>query len=404
MTKICISQLNNTSIEDEEKEIVERKGLGHPDTICDSIADKISIELSKAYIQKFGRVLHHNTDKSLLVAGKVGNRFGGGVIIEPMELVIGDRATSSVGNVIIPIHEIAESAARDWLGKNISHLDPVRDVKYRSVLKSGSAALTGIFETGEEILGANDTSAAVGYAPLSRTEKAVLEGERFLNGCDFKKKFPETGQDVKIMGVRRKNELELTIAMNFVDRYIDSVSTYFRRKEEVLIELQKHMGALFDFSGISYNFNMADRKDRSIDGLYVTVTGTCADGADCGQVGRGNRVNGVIPLNRPTCSEAAAGKNPVSHIGKIYNLLTFRIADKIYSEVPESQEVYVWLVSQIARPINEPCVASVKIIPKKGYSIDPVKGRVREIFEHELDKDNLKRYCMDSALGKISVC
>src|SRR5947199_10784479 len=101
-------------------------------------------------------------------------------------------------------------------------------------------------------------------------------------------------------------------------------------------------------------------------GLYLTVLGTSADDGYGGQVGRGNRVNGVIPLNRPTCSEAAAGKNPVSHVGKIYNLLTYEIAQHVHQKISGVREVYVWLLSQIGKPINEPKVAGVELILDKG--------------------------------------
>jgi S-adenosylmethionine synthetase len=79
-------------------------------------------------------------------------------------------------------------------------------------------------------------------------------------------------------------------------------------------------------------------------------------------VGRGNRVNGLISLNRPQCSEAAAGKNPVSHVGKIYNLLTHRMANKVHQQVPDVKEVYVWLLSKIGQPIDQPAVAAVQLI------------------------------------------
>ena len=70
----------------------------------------------------------------------------------------------------------------------------------------------------------NDTSAGVGYAPLSETERLVLETERYLNSPGFKSAFPQTGEDVKVMGVRRDRNLDLTIAMPFVDQYIQSCS------------------------------------------------------------------------------------------------------------------------------------------------------------------------------------
>ena len=66
--------------------------------------------------------------------------------------------------------------------------------------------------------------------------------------------------------------------------------------------------------------------------MYLTLLGTSAEQGDSGQVGRGNRVCGLISLNRPMSVEAAAGKNPVSHVGKIYNVLAHELAMRIYAE------------------------------------------------------------------------
>ena len=50
-------------------EIVERKGLGHPDTICDALTENLSRALSRVYLERFGAILHHNVDKVLLCGG-----------------------------------------------------------------------------------------------------------------------------------------------------------------------------------------------------------------------------------------------------------------------------------------------------------------------------------------------
>jgi len=142
-------------------------------------------------------------------------------------------------------------------------------------------------------------------------------------------------------------------------------------------------------------------RGRGLGGVYLTVTGTSAEDADCGEVGRGNRVNGIIPLNRPIGSEAAAGKNPVSHIGKIYNVLTHHIAGEIHRAVPGIKEVYVWLVSQIGVPIDNPKIAAAQIIMEKG-TIEDIKKEVDEVMNRELD--NLPDFIMKLAHGKIPVC
>jgi S-adenosylmethionine synthetase len=399
---ILIEKLNSTPIQEQKTEIVERKGLGHPDFICDSIVDRISVALSKEYLKKFGRILHHNIDKALLAAGEAENKFGGGKILKPMKLIIGDRATYLVGSEEIDVSSIAIKTAKEWLKENLRFVDVEKHLEYQIELKHVSAALAEIFKKKDEILGANDTSAVVGYAPLTQTEKIVLETERFLNSKEFKKRHPESGEDMKVMGLRVNNTLDLTIAMAFVDRFIDSEDTYFKRKEEILDEIRQFVEENTELKLTSVKLNTLDERGKGEAGLFLTTTGTCAEAADSGQVGRGNRVNGVISLNRPAGNEAGPGKNPVSHVGKIYNLLSHDIAREIFSKVDGLEEVYVWLLSEIGRPINDPKVAIIQFIPKNEEDVDRIKKEVDEIIQGRMEK--IQEFCKLLAEGRLSVC
>ncbi|HYB68116.1 MAG TPA: methionine adenosyltransferase [Candidatus Acidoferrales bacterium] len=402
MRNIIVEDLKQTPLEKQRLEIVERKGVGHPDYICDAVAERISISLSKAYVEKTGTVLHHNVDKSLLVAGETEPRFNGGTIRQPILFVLGDRATSKFDGQTIDVGEIAVKAAKNWFRKNMRFVDPEEHVKYQVELKPGSVGLTDIFKRKGKVLGANDTSAAVGYAPMTRTEKIVLETERYVNSEPFKKRFPESGEDVKVMAFRDRNDLNLTVAMAFVDRYISSEDDYFEKKEKITEEIHKHVAANTDFDSVNVQLNTLDVKGRGVGGLYLTVLGTSADSGDSGQVGRGNRVNGLISLNRPFCSEAAAGKNPVSHVGKIYNFLTFRTAEHVYKNVEELEEVYIWLLSKIGGPIDHPTIAAAQVIMRGNNNIDKVKHKINEVLDDELE--NIQKFCMELAEGKISPC
>ncbi|MHC4454921.1 MAG: methionine adenosyltransferase, partial [Planctomycetota bacterium] len=62
---IVIDTFKGKSVAEHNVEIVERKGTGHPDYMCDSMMDAISVALSREYIKEFGTILHHNIDKSL---------------------------------------------------------------------------------------------------------------------------------------------------------------------------------------------------------------------------------------------------------------------------------------------------------------------------------------------------
>ncbi len=401
MRQITVEVLAGKPVAEHEVEIVERKGVGHPDSICDAIMERVSIALSKEYHREFGTILHHNIDKAFLVAGNAEIKLGGGRVVEPMRLIFGDRATYELRGKRIPIEDIAVTTAKRWIKDHLRFVDPDEHVRYDVQIKPGSPELVDIFN--REAPGANDTSAAVGYAPLTETERLVLLAENHMNSPEFKAQFPEAGEDIKVMGLRRGKELHLTAAVAFVDRFVDSEATYFRRKQqmhEAVEEFVRSDAKALD--RVTLSLNTLDQAGRGLGGMYLSVTGTSAESGDSGQIGRGNKVNGVIALNRPMGTEAAAGKNPVSHVGKIYTIMTHQVAGRIYQEVRGIREVYVWLLSQIGVPIDHPMIAAAQICLEKRAREAVAMRKVREIMERELA--NINRLTRELAEGRYPVC
>ncbi|MBI1900337.1 MAG: methionine adenosyltransferase [Planctomycetia bacterium] len=401
MTRITIEQLPHVPVALRQAEHVERKGLGHPDSICDAVMEAVSVALCAAYRAACGRVLHHNVDKGLLVAGQSSPRLGGGTVQRPMRFVFGDRATAVVGGRPIPVGEIVETAARKWLREHLRFVDPALHAVFQNEIQPGSAELVGIFS--RDVLSANDTSAAVGYAPLTETERLVLQAERYLNSPDYKRRFPEVGEDVKVMAVRRGRQVSLTVAAAFVDRFVQTAQTYFERKREIRDDLERRLRSqLHDIDRLDVDLNTLDDPGRGLGGMYLTVLGTSAEGADGGEVGRGNRVNGLISLHRPMSLEAAAGKNPVSHVGKIYNVLAHEMAERVHKSCEGVAEATVWLASQIGRPLDDPWSVAVELIPAAGASAADVERSVRETIEAELR--DLPKLIERLVLGQLPVC
>jgi S-adenosylmethionine synthetase len=399
---IIIEPYRGKSVAEERVEIVERKGTWHPDSICDSIMEAVSVALCEEYLRECGTILHHNIDKGLLVAGKVFKHYGGGKVLQPMELIIGDRATFSVPGKSLPVKEIAIDAAQRWIRKNLRFVNPENDVIYRVVLAPGSDELTDIFSRPGEVRCANDTSAAVGYYPLSPTEKAVLDLERHLYSSQFKKNFPQAGEDIKVMGLRKGTTLDLTVAMPLISRFVASEQDYFSQKEAIRAAML-HFAQQFPwFKKTSVHYNTLDQRGRGPGGIYLSLTGTSAEDADSGQVGRGNRINGLISLNRPMGTEAAAGQNPVSHVGKIYNFLSHKIAKEIHQNIEGVQEVYVLLLSRIGTPIDRPRMAAVRILPEKGKKVRDMAGDAEEIIKRELA--DINTFCQALGRGEYPVC
>ncbi len=384
MANISIGSLDFPKVSQQPVEIVERKGTGHPDTICDALAEELSIALSELYRKECGAIMHHNVDKALLIGGIAEPRFKGGEIISPIEVYLTGRAINELNGKRLPVEEIAIETAHRWIKENIPNLDISNHIIVIPKLKPGSKDLVELFERFQlkgEIPLANDTSFGTGYAPFDDVETIVYELERALNSKDFKKEHPYVGEDIKIMGVRNGDHIRITIAMAFVDKYVDSLKDYLEKKEIVENYAYALAQKLTD-KEVNIFLNTADEPEN--ESVYITVTGTSAEAGDDGQVGRGNRVNGLITPYRPMSLEAAAGKNPVSHIGKIYNTAAMDLAERIVAEIEEVDEAYVYLVSQIGKPITEPQVCDVKLRTNK--DIKGIEEKVRKIAQEEIDK------------------
>ncbi len=400
---LLIEESSATPAAERPVEIVERKGIGHPDTICDGIAEHISVALAGAYTRACGRILHYNIDKALLVAGRVDCRFGGGRMLEPMRLIIGDRATSVVDGQKIPVGDIAIGAAREWLTDHLRHVDPVAHVRYQVELKPASPELGAIFNPRRGLLAANDTSAAVGYAPLTPTERLVLDVERFLNGPAFKTDFAETGEDVKVMAYRIGHDVTLITAMPFLAACVGSERQYVRLKARVVRAIQRYVVGAGPFGRTHARvvLNALDRPGQGVAGVYLSLLGTSAEQGDSGQVGRGNRVCGVIGLNRPMSGEAAAGKNPLSHVGKIYSVLAQELADRVHARVAGVREATVWLGSTIGQRIDRPTLATVQVALAPGRSLRRIEGAIREIMNEGIE--DIGSFCEALAAGAYRV-
>ncbi|MCF2136911.1 MAG: methionine adenosyltransferase [Candidatus Thorarchaeota archaeon] len=342
-------------------EIVERKGRGHPDTLCDKAAEELSIRLSEYYLETFGRVQHHNVDKVLLVGGQSNARFGGGDVIEPIYLLLSGRAVDVVDQDYerqVPVGKFAVEHTRDWLSKELPHLDVNSDVIIDYKIRAGSTDLVGNFDVGVDVPRANDTSFGVAYAPLSPTEKLVLESEELLNSEAIKKKWPQIGEDIKVMGTRVGDQIHLQVAAAIISTEThdaDEYSSVMQAIKDLLLDLSTKITD----KPVDVAVNTADKPDQGL--FYLTVTGTSAEHGDDGQVGRGNRANGLITPYRPMTLEAAAGKNPVSHVGKTYNVAAREIVERIVNENPDLEQVYCYVVSQIGAPITEPQAVNVEL-------------------------------------------
>jgi len=394
---ICVEKIIHTPIEQQKIEIVERKGIGHPDSLADGIAEAMSRALCKEYLKRFGIILHHNTDETQIVAGQSKPSFGGGELIKPIYVLLVGRATKEFEGTSIPTDRIVLKAAKDYIKTHMRNLDPDVDMIFDVRLGEGSTDLKDVFARRKgQIPMANDTSFGIGFAPLTETEKLVYNIERRIYN-EFRKREKAIGEDVKVMGLREGDKITLTVACAFIDKYVANIKEYIAIKDE-LTNWIKDIASEYTSRKVEVYVNTADDYERGC--VYLTVTGTSAEQGDDGSVGRGNRCNGLITPSRPMSLEASSGKNPVNHVGKIYNILANMIAKDCYENVDGIEEVYVKILSQIGRPINEPRSLSIQILPKKGYDVEKMEKRVIEIAKDWLD--NILKITEMVIEGKVS--
>jgi len=395
---VLVEALKEVPVARRRMELVERKGIGHPDTICDALVETISVALNRMYLERVGAIAHYNVDKALLVAGQCAKGFGRGNISRPMELIVGDRATFDVSGVRLPVEETVHASVDQWVRSHLPHVRPGQDLQVRSALAPGSEELRGIYNE-QAVPASNDTCGACGYAPLTPTEEMTLGIEQFLNSPAFKARFPDTGQDVKVFALRQDDQLAVTVAMPLLSLATASERAYFSRKDEILSALAQHFrSAPFR---VDWELNCLDRRGRGTEGVYLSLTGTSAEDADSGQVGRGNRANGLIAFARPTGGEAAAGKNPVAHTGKIYSVLSHRLARLIHARCPEIAEVHVHLTNRIGTPVDQPWTG-VQVILPEGMALADIESAMRDTVRAELTR--MREFQVELIRGQHPLC
>jgi S-adenosylmethionine synthetase len=380
-------------------EMVERKGLGHPDTICDALAEEFSLLLSRFYLARCGRIQHHNVDKVLLRAGRSSPRLGGGSVDEPIEIFLAGRATTRFGGVQVPVDDLAHEACEGWLARHLRHLDVQRHVRVRCLVHPGSAELVELFGAGSAVALANDTSLGVSFAPHTPLERAVLAAERALNSAAARREQPALGEDVKVMGTRRGERCELTVAVALVDRHLPDRAAY-RAAVEAARRIAGDAARALLPGELPVAVNAAD--DPARDRLYLTVTGTSAECGDDGQTGRGNRANGLITPYRPMTLESVAGKNPISHVGKLYNLAAAEVAEGLVAALPELASVEVYLVSRIGHPITDPPLVDVALAAREGRPVSELAPRVESFVRSAVaDLDRLWERILAGRIGVV---
>ena len=334
--KILIAKDENSYVEEMDFELVERKGVGHPDTMCDAIAECASRNYTQYCINKFGRPAHHWFDKVMLIGGEANIDYGQGEVVKPYTIIFAGKVSYTVNNTIIPVDDILYQSAEEVLSSVLTGFvaDKHMIIDNRLVDYQGSGRENSRYRPkdvanlpvlGDVTLTSNDSNLLSAYAPLTTLENLVLKVENFINGEIFKSNNPDTGWDVKVFGSRKKEEYKLLVNMPFLAKDIFTLEQYYERKKDVIQDITNFIKENFDVK-VDVSMNATDKNGRP----YLVALGSVADTGDVGVVGRGNRINGLITPMRPMSIEAPAGKNPIDHTGKIYGVLAMELAQEIY--------------------------------------------------------------------------
>jgi len=375
-----------TKVDDFFVETVERKGLGHPDTLADIIAETFSDRYSLFCLKSFGVILNHWADKVTLVGAKSNISFGNGKIIRPIKVFQFGRVTPDLGNISVDVHNLFRESV-EHVFKSVFRNDEMLDnIECYVDTHDGSGPdhPREFYDPQSKLevqklhssIGANDTVICTAYAGYSKTEILTIELENLLNSPKFKSDFPETGYDVKVMTVRVGKKLDVVVCLPFKANQTPNMVFYKRRIEEVSSILLEKSKMICPEYTISIHMNTKDRESNSV---YLTAFGTSLDKGGCGAVGRGNRYNGVITPMREMSIEAHSGKNPVYHAGKLYHAMAFDISRELF--LLYSLENCVNIISQNGDPLEKPSFVFVKC----HEDASEYEEEIREVVNSKLD-------------------
>jgi len=392
-------------------EVVERKGVGHPDTLSDHLAEYLSVQYSNFTINKFGVILHHNFDKVGLLGGKSSVKFGSGKLTSPIRVLINGRASFSFGGENFDVWQMLVDWTKKFLVNKLPNINPEIDIVCINNLSTASSpgqqkdnasksarnfwfqprSLEDLPELKQPF--SNDTSVGVGFAPYSKLETFVLNIEDTLNDFEYKKNNIWIGSDIKIMGAREGENFYITMCVPQIADYVPDAETYLRNLSKVKNDINV-IALQLGINNLELNVNTRDSVEKNE--FYLTATGSSIESGDEGLVGRGNRVNRLITPNRIMCIEGAAGKNPIYHIGKVYHLFANNLANKIYEKFGLENAISV--ISQSGRDLNDPWIISIETTEELGNNI---KKDIEIFIKNEIN--NIKGITKDILLFKYPI-
>jgi S-adenosylmethionine synthetase len=377
--------------ESRSLEVVERKGIGHPDTVSDGIAESVSNYYSKYCLEKFGIVLHHNVDKIGALGGLARVEWGSDELVKPTRIMLNGRISSGLGDFKIPVDEICEQAAKHFLATALPNMDVDKDFTFIHEHTSYSKnpywfnprSVQDLPEYSR--LFANDTSVVTAHGGNTLAEDLTLAIEGFFYDENQKPRFKECGQDIKVMVIRNDDVFDIRVCFPIILKHCPNITTYWEITEQIYKLLGDFIPSILP-DGKTFNLELNLAKDPSkiaANQLYALVGGSALDYGEEGLVGRGNTRSGFIPMYRTHSMEAAWGKNPVYHVGKVLGVVADAVAKQIFQETGIPNEIT--FVAKNGDLLMEPAHTIIKTTEKA----DP--RQISDILTYNLEKKKLDR-------------
>jgi S-adenosylmethionine synthetase len=366
-------------------EIVERKGLGHPDTLADALAELVSIDYSNFCLDNFGAVLHHNIDKFYIGAGLFKSDFGYCEKIKPVQIFINGRMSNSFGGQKIDLVGMQRETILNYLRAILPRLSESDIVINHNATQNSRLShwfsprdINDLPEYSK--LSAGDSAVCIFSWPLSPVENLVYRLEEFFwdKVGDFPHpKFDNIGQDIKVMAFRQGNKVDVGIRLPIISTSVGGKEEY-----ETAVDLIQQQTRVFAHEIVDEKLNLSLRVNTNKP--YLLGIGSCIECGEEGLVGRGNSNSGLISVFRPHSVEAPSGKNPVYHTGRVLNFLVMNLSKALYNELGVKNTVSA--VTKNGGSLVPPTFLSIST-DKKISRID-LEGVVKKYF---LEVDYLSR-------------
>ena len=277
--------------------LVRRRGVGHPDALCDALAQTVALALARYSHEHFGEVLPHAVTQATILPGEATPRFGGGAVHAPMQLHLSGHTVHRWHAVRVPVEEIATQAVRCWLRDHLHGVDADRHVRIQCHFREATPGPPGHAHPRL----ATEPVWGDGHAPLRPLETLVLRAERAIACASTRTSDPAAGEDLEVVAIRDESGLQVHAWCCFVDSHLDGAAD--------LAAVRARVGELMHaaLGDQTARVTVNDGAEHAGCAEEVTVTGTRAEALRGGTSGRSQGVNGVLAVDGPATELGIAG-------------------------------------------------------------------------------------------------